>query len=227
MLFPERMRGLGGTLTSSRAIRHPAARPGQLVEERGQVGQGAQREPAGDAVDRGVGHGQAEDVGLHARRTGPIGGEHAEAEVHRDRAHTAAGEIDAEVTGAAGEVEHALPAGRARSRTARLRQRTSRRNEMIRFSRSYFGAMASNMCRTAATFSSPSRNSSVSHSLAFEQARPGTAPGGQYRSEEPPGSGARDRPRVVTWSRLRRRGGDLLGPPVVGLAARRADTSST
>ena len=57
-----------------------------------------------------------------------------------------------------------LPAGRARSRTARLRQRTSRRNEMIRFSRSYFGAIVWNMCRTVATLASPSSNSSVSHS---------------------------------------------------------------
>ena len=58
-----------------------------------------------------------------------------------------------------------LPAGSARSRTARFRHRTSSRNEMIRLRRSYFGAIASNMSRTAATFSSPSGSSSVSHRL--------------------------------------------------------------
>lgn len=55
-----------------------------------------------------------------------------------------------------------LPSGRSKSRTARFRQRTSSRNEMMRFRRSYFGAIASNMSRTAATFFSPSGSRSVS-----------------------------------------------------------------
>ena len=59
-----------------------------------------------------------------------------------------------------------LPLGSARSRTARFRQRTSSRKEMIRLRRSYFGAIASNMSRTAATFSSPSGSWSVSQDRA-------------------------------------------------------------
>ncbi len=50
--------------------------------------------------------------------TGAVGAEHAEAEVHGDRADAAGGEIETEVAGTAREVEHGAP-GRQREITDR------------------------------------------------------------------------------------------------------------
>ena len=79
------------------------------------------------------------------------------------------GEVDAHITCAARQVEHARADREGEVAMARLRQRTSSRNEMMRLSRSYFGAIASNMSRTAETFSSPSGSSSVSQRRVDEE----------------------------------------------------------
>ena len=56
----------------------------------------------------------------------------------------------------------AEPGRRVRDRTVSRRQRTSSRNVMMRLTRSYRGAMASNMERTAVAFSSPGAASPAS-----------------------------------------------------------------
>ena len=103
-----------------RTTRPSSAKNGVEVDE---VAQG---EPARDAVDGAVGHRQAQDVGLHPRRAAAVGAQHAEAEVDRDRAVAGAGEVDAEVAGAAGQVEHAA-AGRQRRARARPAGASARR----------------------------------------------------------------------------------------------------
>ena len=62
--------------------------------------------------------------------------EHPEAEIDRSRSVPGGGEVDAQVAGAAGEIEHAAAGGSARASTARRRQRTSRRNVITRLTRS-------------------------------------------------------------------------------------------
>ena len=63
----------------------------ELGKERRQVDEVAQGEPTRHAVDRRVGHREAEDVGLDPRSAAAIRGEHAEAEVDRDRTVAGAG----------------------------------------------------------------------------------------------------------------------------------------
>ena len=81
-----------------------------------EVDEVAQREAARHAVDRAVGHRQAQDVGLHTGRAAAVGAQHAEAEVDRDRPVPGAGEVDAQVAGAAGQVEHAAAGAAAAGR---------------------------------------------------------------------------------------------------------------
>ena len=138
----------------------------EFGEERRKIEQVAQREPAHHAVDRCTGDREAKNVGLDARASRSVGRQHAEAQVHRDWAHSSLCKINAQIAGAACQIEHRASAGKRQSRTARLRQRTSSRKEMMRLRRSYFGAIASNMSRTAATFSSPSGSCSVSQDRA-------------------------------------------------------------
>ncbi len=63
--------------------------------------------PSSDAV----GHGQPEDVGLDPRRAAAVGEQHPEREVDRDRPQPLAGQLDAQVAGARGQV--GAPANRA------------------------------------------------------------------------------------------------------------------
>ena len=58
---------------------------GELGEERRQVDEVAQGEPARHAVDAAVGDREAQDVGLDPRRSAAVGAQHPEAEVDRDR----------------------------------------------------------------------------------------------------------------------------------------------
>ncbi len=107
MSFPKRITLLRGMPTSSSAIRPPGPDdPSELLEERREVGEVAQREPARHAVDRRVGHGQAQDVTLNPRCARAIGGEHPEREVDRDRPMSRLAEVDTQIAGARGEVEH-------------------------------------------------------------------------------------------------------------------------
>ena len=111
--------------------------PAELVEEPAEVDEVAQCEPARHTVDRSVGHGEPEDVGLD--RGAPL---RSAMSIPRSRSTAqrpvpGLGQVEAEVTGPAGQVEDAAAGGyRASERTARRRQRTSRRNVMIRFTRS-------------------------------------------------------------------------------------------
>jgi hypothetical protein len=83
--------------------------PGRLGEERSEVDQIAKCETAGEAVDGRGADGKLEDVGLGARGSGSVGGEHAVAEIHGDGTEPGLGEIDAEIPGARGEIEHGGP----------------------------------------------------------------------------------------------------------------------
>ncbi len=93
--------------TSSRAMRPPGRTARASSAKNGSsVGEVAQGEPARHAVGRGVGDRQSQDVGLDARRPAVVGLQHPEAEVDRHRAMAGGGEIDAQIAGAAGQIEH-------------------------------------------------------------------------------------------------------------------------
>ena len=110
---------------------------GQLGEERWQVDEVAQGETAGHPVDR-----VRRRPGGGGCRPGPgraavVGAQHPEAEIDRGRPVPGGGEVDAQVAGAAGEIEHdAARRAAPRASTAWRRHRTSRRNVMTRLTRS-------------------------------------------------------------------------------------------
>ena len=103
-----------------------------------------------------VGHREAQHVGVDERSARAGRGQHPEREVDADGAEVRCRQLAAEVAGAAGQVEHP-GAGREvePGRPCVRRQPTSMRNVMSRFTRSYRGAIVSNIARTARTFSSP------------------------------------------------------------------------
>ena len=149
---------MGGSATSSR--RDAAARShhaGQLGEERRQAREVPQGEAARDAVDRPVGERQPQRIAVHQRRVGAGRRQHPVATGRRRSG-------GARWRRAPGRGRRCRRPGRAPSRrrarprlaTVLRRQPTSIRNVMIRFTRSYRGAIASNIERTASTFSSPS-----------------------------------------------------------------------
>ena len=89
--------------------RDPPARAhgaAQLVEEHPEVDQVAQGEAAGHPVERGVRERQAEDVRLRPGRAAAVGVQHPEGQVDRQRAQVLAGQLDAQVAGAGGQVGH-------------------------------------------------------------------------------------------------------------------------
>ncbi len=87
--------------------------PGQLVEERRQVSQVAQREPTGGPVGGGVGHGEAQHVALHQGGVGAGGGQHPVGEIDADGVVAGGAQLPAQVARAAGQVEHHRSLGQA------------------------------------------------------------------------------------------------------------------
>ena len=135
---PSAGRGFVGSATSSSAMRPPGRSTRASSAKNGvEVDEVAQREPARDAVDRAVGHRQAEGVGLDAAARGAGGGQHAERQVDADRprARRAAARGRSRRCRRRGRARR-RPAAGASVRVARLRHRTSRPNVMTRFTRS-------------------------------------------------------------------------------------------
>ena len=79
---------------------------GRLAQGRGQVGEVAQGVTTEEAVEGTVDEGQPAPVRLHQGRGGPVGVEHAGAQVGPDDAVAVAQRQAREVAGAAGQVEH-------------------------------------------------------------------------------------------------------------------------
>ena len=153
----------GGSATSSSAMRPPGATArASDPRKRLESDEVAQREAARRAVDVASANGELQGVGVDERRGRVSGGQHPEREVHphgrqpRSRSSRHRSPVP-QATSTTAE-----PCGRPRARTVLRRQPTSMRNVMIRFTRSYRGAMASNIARTARTFSSPWGRWSVS-----------------------------------------------------------------
>ena len=103
---------MGGSATSSSAMR-PSGSDGacQLGEERRQVDQVPQGEPARRTVDALVGDGEPQHVGVDERCGRAGGRQHPERQVHPDRSKPRGGELTAQVARATGQVDHGRAVG--------------------------------------------------------------------------------------------------------------------
>jgi hypothetical protein len=103
---------------------------------------------------------QPEDVRLHEGCTGAGRRQHPVGEVHPDGVVAGRLELPAEVPGAGGQVEHHRTPTERQVPDGAAPPPDVEPNVMIRLTRSYLGAMASNIPRTAVTLASPSGRSS-------------------------------------------------------------------
>src|SRR4029450_5040409 len=180
--WPQRRIGLVGVATSSRAMRppgrttrasssHSGARSTRLRSAKPQV--------TPSTVPSRTGRRRASPCtrGAVVR---------AAASIPKDRSTPIGTSADACSSRQRSPVPHARsstvePGRKVSDRTVSRRQRTSGRNVMMRLTRSYRGAMASNMLRTAVAFSSPWG----SESGIVKRAIPGHRTGGWRRLRNP------------------------------------------
>ena len=85
--------------------------PGQFREERSELFEVTEGEPAGDAIYEPVGDWEAEGITLNKRDLGLRSGQHAEREIHADRPQPRAGQPLAEITGTARQVKDGCAVG--------------------------------------------------------------------------------------------------------------------
>ena len=137
--WPARMRAPLGSSTSKQGDAAPGSHdPCQLAQHGAEVGDVAQGEPTGDAVDRRVRQRQCDRVGLHGRQVVRSGAQHAERQVDADRPRTPglrAPGIRSPVPQATSSTRDARRQAEGAHR-ARRRQRMSSPNVMSRLTRS-------------------------------------------------------------------------------------------